>query len=269
MSRIIRGWVLVVLGLFAALPAAGQGAAGAIDLPISLPGGITADLTVSFESVTGLSLANLGVAVQLISPNDPGLLTRLPGTASIPAGFPVLVRIEPPASGGLSFNGIALIQLHTHNLQYVPHTPLRLFAAPLGGAFADITDATGAGSYRVSGSKGGFSEFLIVVDLTSLNRAVLDKFDRLRQLLTDNADAIPGAVRNELSLELAAARADYLQGNTEDAIHDVDLFLATVRQHSGTDIPDVWRAARDLVDVAGLLRAGGRTLRFSLTEIDS
>jgi hypothetical protein len=53
-------------------------------------------------------------------------------------------------------------------------------------------------------------------------------------------------------------------GNTTAAISDLDVFTATVELHSGSDIPDVWRSAHDLVDVAGLLRAGGRTLRFSL-----
>lgn len=275
-----------LLFLVAALPVAGQGIAvhrvasplslpilqpgdltvlgNLLNLTIVLPGGISADLTVSFENVTGLSPAHLGVTSQLISPLDVGLLSRLPGLTAILSSFPVLLRIEPPAGGGLSFTGIAEVQLHTHNLLYFPGTPLRLFAAPLAGVFADITDDMGPGSYRVSGSRGGFSEFLIVADLTPVHQVILAKYDRLSQLLVDNAGAISAPVRADLTSELAASRAHYLEGDTAAAIADLDLFIATVEQHSGSDIPDVWRATHDVVDVAGLLRAGGRTLRFSL-----
>jgi hypothetical protein len=275
-----------LLFLVVALPAAGQGLAvhrsgnllglpislpgglpllgDLLSIPISLPGGIGADLTVSFENVSGLSPAHLGVTSQLVSPLDPGLLSRLPDLTAILSSFPVLLRIEPPAGGGLSFTGIAEVQLHTHNLLYSPGTPLRLYAAPLGGAFTDTTDDMGPGSYRVSGSRGGFSEFLIVADLTPVHQVILNKYDRLSQILTDNAGAISAPVLADLTSGLASSRAHYLAGDTAAAISDLDLFLTTVEDHSGADIPDVWRATHDVVNVAGLLRAGGRTLRFSL-----
>ena len=42
-------------------------------------------------------------------------------------------------------------------------------------------------------------------------------------------------------------------------------FSRYVKAHSGEDIPDVWRAnCSPLVNVAGLLRSGADTLRFSL-----
>jgi hypothetical protein len=37
-----------------------------------------------------------------------------------------------------------------------------------------------------------------------------------------------------------------------------------VKQNSGAAIPDVWRSSRDVVNVAGDLRAGASTLKFSL-----
>jgi hypothetical protein len=280
----ILAYCLLFLG--ATLPAAGQGVAanragsplspisqpgaklfllgGLINLPISLPFGIGGDLTVSFENVAGLSPANLGVTSQLVFPFNPGLLSRLPLLSAILSSFPVLLRIEPPTAGGLTFTGIAEIQVHTHNLLYFPGTPLRLYAAPLGGAFEDITDDTGPGSYRVSGSRGGFSEFLVVADLTPVHTVILGKYDRLSQILVDNAGAISAPVLSDLTSELASSRADYVAGNTTAAISDLDVFISTVELHSGSDIPDVWRSAHDLVDVAGLLRAAGRTLRFSL-----
>jgi len=258
-----------LLALAAAVSADAQvlGAAGggsSVAVTIALPGGVGADLSIRFESAVGLSPANLGISAQLVDPHDPALLARLPAGTAIPAGFPALLRIEPPAAGGLAFRGIATIDLHTENLQYASGSPLRLFAAPLGGPFEDITCYMGAGSYRARGTRGGFSEFLLVNDSRPLAQVVPAKLDRLQQTLDANAGSMPAALYSDLAARLAAARADVRDGDTADAIDEVDGFLAVVARHGGTDIPDVWRSARDLVDVAGLLRAGGLTLRFSL-----
>ncbi|HEV7518228.1 MAG TPA: DUF6689 family protein, partial [Thermoanaerobaculia bacterium] len=110
----------------------------------------------------------------------------------------------------------------------------------------------------------GFSEFLVVVDHTPAAQAVAAKLDRLDRIFAANADAIAAPVRPEIAAELAAVRARVQAGDTAAAIQEVDAFLATVERHSGPEIPDVWRAARDRVDVAGLLRAEGKTLRLSL-----
>jgi hypothetical protein len=273
MNRIVA-WLLLLLAV--ALPSAGQTPGvvtngSSVNLPFQLPGGATGDVTVSFESVTGLSLPNLGISARLVSATDPALLARLPEGTAIPAGFPVLVRIEPPAAGGLAFTGVASVQIHPSGLPYAPDNPLRLLAAPLDGVFADITAAIKTvpsinmdTSYRVIGSKAGFSEFLIAVDSTPLDQAVTAKLDALDQILLDNAGQIAGPVRTELAAELAATHTHLRQGDTSAAIQDLDLFLATAEQHSGPDIPNIWRAQRDLVNVAGLLRAGAQTLQFSL-----
>jgi hypothetical protein len=267
MNRIVA-WLLLLLA--AALPTFASGSS--IDVPLALPGGPAGDLTVTFESVDGLTPDSLGVSAQVISTGDPSLLARLPAGTSIPAGFPVLVRIEPPATGGLSFHGVVSIQIHTPNLPSSSDV-LRLVAAPLGGVFADITTAIHKvpsinldTSYRVIGSKAGFSEFLIVTDTTAPDRAAAAKLDRLDQVLLDNAGLISEPVRADLSAELAAARSHIHQGDTAAAIQDLDLFLATAQQHSGAGIPDVWRAQRDLTNVAGLLRVGAMTLQLSLRQ---
>jgi hypothetical protein len=271
MNRVLVGFLLV---LALVRPAAGQllGNGSSVHLPILLPGGIAGDLTVSFESATGLSLPGLGISAQLVSPTDAGLLARLPGPVAIPSGFPVLVRIEPAPAGGFSFTGVARIQIQSPGLPGTTPSP-RLYAASVGGPFEDITTAVRQvsdlkldTSYRVLGTKGGFSEFLIVADATPRDQAVAAKLDRLDQILADNAGAIPGPVQGDLAADLAAARAHVAAGDPEAAVQDLDLFLAEVVQHSGTDIPNVWRAARDRVNVAGLLRAGAETLQFSLRQ---
>jgi len=180
------------------------------------------------------------------------------------AAFPVLLRIEPPALGGLAFHGVTEIDVHTENLLYAPGSPLRLFAALLGGPFEDITADMGSGSYRVRGTRGGFSEFVIVSDPRPLDQVVAAKLDRLEQTLDANAAAIPAALRASLATQLALVQSDVGDGDTAAAIDDLDAFVSTVVARSGTDIPDLWRSTRDLVDVAGQLRAAGATLRFSL-----
>jgi serine protease AprX len=250
---------------FAAGNAGILGSGSSLGLPISL-GGITGDLTVTFESVTSLSLLNLGVSLLPVSPSDPALLARLPQGVSIPAGFPLLVRIEPPAAGGLSFEGVVAVQLNPLSLT-APSPSTRLFAAPLGGQFTDITRQIKTGTdYRVIGTRGGFSEFLLAVDPTPLAAVSADKMDRLDQTLADNAAVIAAPVYTTLAAELATVRSDIAQGDTAAAVQDLDIFLGTVQQQSGTGIPDVWRAQRDLTDVAGLLRAGAMTLQFSLLQ---
>lgn len=266
------------LVLWAALPAHGQEigkgsgeeankaiavtvSGNSVSIEVSL-GGLGADLAVSFEEVTGLSLASLGVSARLANLFDPGFWNRLP-RGTLPA-LPLIVRIEPPASGGLSFTGVATLDIHTHNLNFFPQTPLRFFAAPLGGTFTDITQGMGSGSYRARANRGGFSEFMILLDLRAVNQVITSKLDRLDYLLEEYEDSISGPVYADLEARLADIREDFENGATADAIDGVDGFLAEVVEHSGTDIPNVWRAARDVVNVAGYLREGGATLRFSL-----
>ncbi|MFL6258189.1 MAG: DUF6689 family protein [Thermoanaerobaculia bacterium] len=268
MSRILA-WLTFVLS--AALPATAvtQGVVNmvvngsSVSATVALPGGLGADVTLSFENVTGLNLTSLGASAQVVNPTDPALLARLPA-GSVPAGFPVLLRIEPPAAGGLSFRGIANLDVHTHNLQYAAGCPLRIYSAHAGEPFKDITVSMGAGSYRVRGTEGGFSDFLIVADSRPVDQVIQAKLGALDEELHEYAGSMSGSLYSDLSARLAAVRDDVALAATAAAIQEIDGFLAAVQQHSGTDIPDVWRAARDVENVAGYLRAGAMTLRFSL-----
>jgi hypothetical protein len=266
---------LPVALLAAALHAAAAAGQGISNLTISgnevtaslnLPG-VSADLTLDFEQVVGLTPANLGLTAQLVSPNDPSLLQRLPagGLVTVPGLFPVLVRVQPPAAGGLSFNGMYTLGIHTPNLDLTPNCPLRLFSAEGGGTFTDITTAMGAGSYRVRGTGGSFSDFLIVADARPSATVIGLKLDAVDNLLATYGGAIPGPLLDSLNRQIQAARAYYGAGDYADAIASVDGFVSTVQTNSGSAIPNVWRASGDLTDVAGLLRAAAGTLRFSLS----
>lgn len=269
MPRVLVGFLSVLVAT-AAVSAQGIGnltiSGNQVTATVDLPG-ISADLTLTFEQAVGLTASNLGLSAQLVDPHDPSFLSRLPagGLVTVPAAFPVLVRVQPPPTGGLSFGGIYTLDLHTHNLQLTANCPLRLFSAPDGGPFDDITVNMGTGSYRVRGTKGSFSDFVIVADARPLAGAVSQKFDSLSGLLSTYAGAIPAPVLDDLTHQLQTARAYHQAGDNVDAATTVNGFAATVQRNSGTGIPDVWRASGDLPNVAGRLRAAAGTLSFSLS----
>jgi len=269
MPKVLVGFLSVLVSA-AAVSAQGIGnltiSGNQVTATVDLPG-ISADLALTFEQSVGLTAANLGLSAQLVDLHDLSLLSRLPSgvLVTLPAAFPVLVRVQPPPSGGLSFGGIYTLDLHTHNLQLTANCPLRLFSAPDGGPFDDITVNMGTGSYRVRGTKGSFSEFVIVADARPPAGVVSQKFDVLSGLLSTYAGAIPGPVLDDLSHQLQTARAYYQAGDTVDAATTVNGFAATVQRNSGNGIPDVWRASGDLPNIAGRLRAAAGTLSFSLS----
>ncbi len=234
---------------------------------IQLPGGISADLSLTFEQPAGLDLNTLGLSAELA--NHDQLLTqgRLPsgGLVSLPSAFPVLLRVSPTGTSVLAFHGVYSISLHTENLPYSPSTPLRLFKAPDGGPFKDITETTAPGSYRVRGAGGTFSEFLILSDLRNLDTVINQKFDDLQAILDWNEKAIESTVLSNLRTRLTQARTAYATGDIATAMQKLRDFNDLVVARSGSDIPDVWRANSSLVNVAGLLRSAGSTLSYSLS----
>ena len=244
------------------LSISGNEALGTFDI-----GGIGADLKIVFENVVGLTSSAFDVTATLVNPLDPALLSRLPlgGGVGIPAGYPVVVQISPSASSGLSFEGVYIVSFHTHNLHLDPNLPFSLFKSYDGGPFKDITKSEGRGSFRDDGSGGDFSEFLITIDLQPVDSVVAGKFDDVQALLTNNADSISPDVLATLQADLSSARSLYQSGAIREAISAMTVFSRYVKAHSGEDIPDVWRAnCSPLVNVAGLLRSGANTLKFSL-----
>jgi hypothetical protein len=271
--------VLFLLLAFS-LPAAGQApAAGSLSVPISLSGllggllgTVTGQLNVSFESVDGLTSSHLGASSQLISLLDTLLSGRLSAALSLLSGFPVLARIEPTPAGGLAFTGVTTIEMVTASIPLLSGSP-RLFTAPVGGgAFQDITTglvSSGSGanrSYRVQGTSGGFSEFLVVLDTTPVTTVIGSKLDRLGSILAANSGAMPTGVQSDLAAQLATVRSHSAAGSEATAISDLDSFIASVRSHAGTDIPNLWRSARDVTNVAGQLIAAAQTLQFSFQQ---
>lgn len=239
----------------------GNHAEASISLPGS-PGTTLAEVLLDFEDASGLNAYSLGLSAQTVSLTDPALLARLPDTSltTLPAALPLLVTIEPPRYGGLRFNGSGRVELHTHLLPYTAGSRLRLFKAPLGGEFRDITDEIAAGSVRARGTYGGFSQFLILADLRPTGTVIDAKIERLR----DRVDLLPWSERAAFDallddVESALAVSDYAA-----ALTACDDLRTRAHSRAGVYIADSWRATRSHRNHAGELVAGAATLRFSI-----
>jgi hypothetical protein len=268
--KLIRGLLCVVF-LFVSssaaraqtpvpLTASGNQATGSF----TLPGGIGADLTISFEQVVGLNPAALQATVGVVNPLDAGLRARLADGVTVPDAFPVLVSIEPVPSRGLSFAGVSVVSLHTHNLNLDSSAPFTLFSASGVGAFRDVTRFVGIGSYRAEASVGGFSQFLIVADQRPIDTVIGGKFDLLEGSLNDLGGSVPAALLSDLLAMVSQARLLWQLGATLPAIIGVTTLIDTLKAQDAMVIPNVWRFACDPANVAGAWRSAAETLRFSL-----
>src|SRR4026209_1252866 len=117
MSRWITGWAFLLLLL--PLPLAAEGIVNLVvqgnevRAGVALPPNITADLKITFEQVEGLNAESIGLSASLVN-----LTSRLPRLrdALLPEALPMLIRIQPPAGGGLTFQGVVTVEIHTHLL---------------------------------------------------------------------------------------------------------------------------------------------------------
>ncbi len=221
-----------------------------------------ADVTIAFDNVIGLSANSIGITASTIDPTDISLLARLPAGMTIPQAFPIMITVEPPDTHGLSFTDTAMVEIHTHALSLVTNSPLRLMKAPLGGQFEDITESLASGSVRSRGRTGGFSQFVIAVETRSHSTVGQLKFAQLDLELDDSA--IAASVQSQLQSHLDAAKLSFDAGNYVDAIDELEELIDLVEAESGTNIPNVWRASRDLNNVAGRIHARASTLIFTL-----
>jgi len=221
---------------------------------IELPGGVAADLTVIFESTTGLDATALQASATLVDPLDSTLLARLPGLG-LPGTFPVLLRVEPTETSTLSFRGTMTVSLYTYNLTLRSDQPLSMFCAHNGGDFEDVTKTETMGSYRVDGSGGSMSEFVVVLDTRNIDAVINQKFDAVGDLLQAQVGILPSGLLNTLNFRLGLARGFYLLGRIGAAISQLNQLNDAIVAQSGLVIPDTYQAHTSLVNTAGTLRA--------------
>ncbi|WP_341501936.1 DUF6689 family protein [Gallaecimonas sp. GXIMD4217] len=220
------------------------------------------ELTLSFDRALGLTEHSAGVDAYLFSPTDAALLARLPAGVTPVAAFPMMIVIEPPADQGLAFEGPAEVAIHTHDLDF--DAGYRLFKAPLGGDFRDVTANHGAGSYRARGRTGNFSEWLVVRDQRDNDAVVAAKYQRLGAIL--EGSALPAALLAQLQQLLSLSEQAHELGDTGLALSQLAAFTRLVDAQQGQAIANVWRSSRDLDNLAGRLLGQADTLRFSLLQ---
>lgn len=265
-AKLLLGSVLVLCASLASaqnLPVtvavAGNVATVRVDLPTQQT---LAEVILTFDDSLGLNAGSLGVSARLVDLSDPALLSRLPDGSlnQLDPSFPLMVTIEPPTLGGLSFQRTVRVEVHTHALTYAAGSQLRLFKAPLNGSFRDITDEIAPGSVRARGTTGGFSQFLVLTDLRPTSNVVTDKFARLQSLIA----LLPLSERGPLQMSADTAQSALDQGQYGDALAALDQLRARVAARAGTAIPSQWRATRDTDNQAGELLAATATLSFSI-----
>lgn len=230
---------------------------------VDLAGLAGTQFILEFEQVQNLTVSNLGLGASLLSPLDLLLRDRMPDDSGLLSlALPLVISVEPPKYGGLAFRNTVRAELHTHLLGYTLDSPLRLYKAPRGGTFHDITNAVLEGSVRTSGRTGGFSDFIMVVDLLPSTEQAEDKLSYLE--LRARNPAIPASVQTLLANDLARVRSSFEAGDHASAIAATDAFIADVRARSGSTIPNLWRSQRDRDNLAGDLIGTAESLRFSL-----
>lgn len=238
---------------------------------ISLPGILGTELVLQFENAQNLTASNLGICARLLTLTE--LLTinaRLPdeglgGLLQLP--LPLIITVEPPQTGTLSFTNTYRAEIHTDLLGFTIDSPYRLYKSPHGGTFYDITSEVAQGSVRTRGNTGGFSDFIVVLDLVPSVDHASDKYDYLAARI-QNA-ALGPKLHAQLASDLAASRTAFDAANYTSALSFLDSFEARVRLKAGAGIPNVWRAQRDLDNVAGDLIGYSDSLRFSILRVQS
>jgi hypothetical protein len=249
----------------ATLPVAVTSAGNHADIVVGAPSTPIAEVSLDFQDATGLSPSSLGATARVVDASDPVLLARLPGSTltSLTSAFPVMLTIEPPANGGLSFRGTGRMEIHTHALPYSVGSSLRVFKAPLGGTFHDVTDEIAQGSVRARTTYGGFSQFLILVDLRSTRSVIDEKIGSLRA----QVDALPSSERVSLHAALNQAEAAIDGADYAGALEAINDLRSRVQDRAGQFIDNEWRATRDVENQAGQLVAGANSLSFSVAYL--
>jgi hypothetical protein len=246
-----------------------------------------ADVTIVFDTPQNLTPAALNLTATIIDPDDinPRLAfdqygasncDLLLGCPTVDPAFPVKITVEPIVipwlfasgfdggdSGGGVFSFVNTYQfdLHTHDLAYVNGSPYRLFKAPVGGNFHDVTNDVMAGSMRARGRGGAFSEFVIASDPRLPLTASLQKIVELNVRIL--ASILSDGLQLDLINLLVQVNALLLIDIT-GALAALDNLIDLIDLNAGSEIANVWSADHSVVNDAGEMDELARTLKFSM-----
>lgn len=255
-----------------------------------------AEVTIVFDTPQNLTADSLNLTAELV---DPGAVQGRLDQRGCPIlnlvcvevdpAFPMMITVEPTnfpwlftsgfeenesGAGNLAFVNTYAFEVHTHDLGYQPGSKYRLFKAPLGGQFNDITDDVLSGSVRARGRHGAFSQFMVVYDPRA--QGIVDIFGggvvgvSGWKLLDLNvrilAAAINDLLRGDLLGLVAQINTLLVTGLIGPALDVLDELIADLEAHAGIDIPNVWRAERDVTNDAGEMLSLAYSLRFSIHQ---
>jgi hypothetical protein len=252
-----------------------------------------ADVTIVFDTPQNLTPQTLNLTAELVNPADinPRLTDDGIGGGSncgllglqcptVPADFPVMITVEPVAvpwvfkdsfessaeafPGLLSFQNTYQIDVHTHDLEYANGSPYRLFKAPVGHDFHDITNDVLKGSMRARGRGGAFSQFVVVSDPRDPLTVSLQKIVQLNLRIL--AAALSDGLRLDLITLLTKVDTLILVDLT-GALAALDQLIDLIDLNAGTNIANVWTARRDVVNDAGEMSELADTLKFSMRRL--
>jgi uncharacterized protein DUF6689 len=252
----------------------GRKAKAEITLPNPGGGDYTAEFELEFETegLQNLTPECIGISADVLTPAEITDIqnNRLPHSGGsqqiIDPLFPVRVTVEPPVSCGLAFQNGYDVEIDTENLVFEPMSMYRLVKAPIGGDFKYITGAVTAGSVRVRGGGGGFSEFVVIKDQNPQYSPDCEtEYGDLESRLTHTQ--MSPAARRALETDLARSRAAYTAGNFADAIAMLSQFDAHCVEFGGAGLPNRWRSTRDLDNAEGDMVGHTDNLRFMMGRL--
>jgi hypothetical protein len=272
MSTVLTRWLATTALLLASSAAAAQ----SLPVSVAVAGNIAtvqvgdpltplAEVTLTFDDATGLTASSLGLSARLVDVSDPALLARLPDPTltRLDSALPLMITVEPPANGGLSFRRSGRFELHTHALSYSLGSNFRVLKAPVGGSFRDTTEEIAQGSVRARSRYGGFSQFLVVSDLRQTGVVVSEKIASLRTRVS----TLPASEQPPFNADLDAVESAVASADYANAITAVDLISQQALARDGHGLLDEWRATRDADNQVGELLAGAATLKFSIAYL--
>jgi hypothetical protein len=256
-----------------------------------------ADVTIVFENPHGLTPPALNLTAELIDPatinrrlvndglgNSNCYLLILPICPTIDPAFPMMITVEPidfpwifrsgfetsaaafPGLDDLSFINTYQMDVHTHDLTYTNGSPYRVFKAPVGGNFHDVTNDVMPGSVRVRGRGGAFSQFVVANDPRSsfLLGAPVASTEKIVELnLRILAAIISDGLRLQL-LDLLGQVDALLLVDLTGALAALDSLIDLINLDAGSEIPNVWSADHANPNDAGEMLELAETLRFSM-----
>lgn len=228
-----------------------------------------ATLVLEFDDVDNLTVECLGITADALDAGEIAAIQARfpnPATQAIDPLFPVRVTVEPPVPCGLTFRNDVLVDLVTDELTFAPGSPYRLFKAPIGGAFADLTAEVLPGSVRTRGRTGAFSEFVIALDgnpdpFTSAD----DLLDELESHIA--APGVTLTAQQALEIDFGQAFAAFRAGDYAAASARLATMETRVRSLAGNGIPNEWEAGQVFAGEAGEMISFIRSAIFHLGRI--